>query len=224
MIIHRKHLLTGAVLASVGLLLAGCSGSSNTPSEALRNDSTAVSGITVNLEDTPGEWVEAMEITEENKKKVNDFQVTTVSGECYFASETILGETVRGEKSGKYRETSSVPYPSDAETKPKTGGGEVKFEDGTVLSEMMNKVYTPTEVPEGEKPLSYEVQSNEGELTFKGVTKKNSVSLVTTVSNGGTIQLTYGCNPGMLKDKEQLKANLKEMVDLVDIEIERDDK
>lgn len=219
--LKNKNLFKGAVIVSAGLLLMGCTDNPNNDNDILRDDSTPVTRVTMSLAETPGEWVDALKVDEANKKKVNDFQVTTVSGECYFASETILGETIRGEKSGKYRETSSVPYPSDAESKPETGGEGATFEEGTVLSEMGNKVYTPTEIEEGEEPLSYEVQSNEGELTFKGVTKENSVSLVTTVSNGGTIQLTYGCNPGLLKDKDTLKSQLGEMVKLVNINIER---
>lgn len=219
--LNNKNLLKGAVIVSAGLLLMGCTNNPNNDNDILRDDSTPVTRVTMSLAETPGEWVDALKVDDANKKKVNDFQVTTVSGECYFASETILGETVRGEKSGKYRETSSVPYPSDAETKPKTGGDKATFKEGAILNEVKNKVYTPTEIAEGEKPLSYEVQSNEGELTFKGVTKENSVSLVTTVNNGGTIQLTYGCNPGLLKDKDALKSQLGEMVKLVDINIER---
>lgn len=219
--LNRKNLSKGAVIVSVGLLLMGCSSNPNNDNDILRDNSKPVTGVTMSLAETPGEWVDALKVDENNKKKVNDFQVTTVSGECYFASETILGETIREEQSDKYRETSSVPYPSNVENPSETVGEKSKFQEGIILSEAVNKVYTPTKVAEGEKPLSYEVQSNEGELTFKGVTKKNSVSLVTTVNNGGTIQLTYGCNPGLLKNKDDLKSQIGEMVKLVDINIER---
>lgn len=194
----RGYWLKGAVITAVGLLLVGCSHSSPDSKESLRNDSKPVTGITMQMEETPGAWLDGRNLNENDKKKVNDFQVTTVSGECYFYSESTLGKS--------------------KETKDK------KKSETNTGREATSEQYSSMKPTDTKNELSYIIDSNEGQLTFKGTPTKNALSLNTTLSDDSTIRLSYGCTDGVLKNKDELISQFDVMVELVKIDIERAEK
>lgn len=201
---YHKYLLRGAVLAFSGLLMVGCSGSSQNTEESLTSDSKPVESISVNLSETPGDWLEALKVDEASIKETNDFHVTTVSGECYFSSETELS-----------RDTNEDSEKEDAEHVVGDNDSESSGIDAPTGSQ------PSTDDPKSENQLSYKVKSNEGELEFTGNAKQDSVAVKTRLGDGSKIQLIYGCNKGIVDNKKHLESKLGEMISLVDIKIER---